>query len=86
MSHTCHARGCAAPVPPRMLMCRRHWTMVPRELQNAVLKSYLPGQEVRKNPTAVYLETARTAILAVFAKEQAKAGAERARESQGTLF
>ena len=28
MKHTCHAKGCPVPVPPEMLMCRRHWFAV----------------------------------------------------------
>lgn len=34
--HYCHAKGCAASCPPRMLMCRAHWSMVPGDLQRSV--------------------------------------------------
>lgn len=60
--HPCHASGCSMEVPPRMLMCRRHWRMVPRSLQDAVWATYVIGQEARKDPTAEYLEAARAAI------------------------
>ena len=36
MSHHCHALGCNAPCPPRMLMCRACWSKVPRTLQSEV--------------------------------------------------
>lgn len=67
--HLCHAEGCGTAVPPRMLMCRRHWRMVPRALQDAVWAEYVPGQERRKDPTESYLDAAHEAIRAVAAKE-----------------
>ena len=63
--HTCHARGCKAAVPPRMLMCRRHWYMVPRELRARVWATYRPGQEISKTPSAAYLAAALEAVNAV---------------------
>jgi len=36
MSHTCHAAGCPREVEPKLLMCLRHWRMVPRHLQREV--------------------------------------------------
>jgi len=64
-AHTCHAEGCTKTVPPRMLMCLPHWRMVPRELQRQVWDTYVPGQEVRKDPTREYLEAHRAAVAAV---------------------
>lgn len=69
MSHTCHARDCQRTVPPRMLMCRTHWRMVPRPLQDAVWDTYVPGQEERKDPTMDYLDAAEAAIAAVAVME-----------------
>ena len=71
--HTCHARGCHEAVPERMLMCRRHWRMVPPALQRRVWAEYVPGQEVRKDPTSAYLEVAQAAIDVVFARESSEA-------------
>jgi hypothetical protein len=68
--HLCHARGCGRAVPPRMLMCLAHWRLVPRPLQEAVWATYVPGQEVRKDPTGEYLAAARAAVDAVAAREQ----------------
>lgn len=50
-------------------MCLPHWRMVPRVLQRKVWAAYVPGQEIRKDPTRAYLEIAREVIAAVAAKE-----------------
>lgn len=67
--HLCHAEGCTLEVPPRMLMCRRHWFMVPKPLQARVWATYRAGQEIDKNPSGAYMEAQRAAIAAVKAKE-----------------
>lgn len=69
--HLCHAKGCKVRVPRRMLMCRKHWFMVPRDLQAAVWATYVDGQENRMDPTPEYLAAAKAAIDAVAAKEAA---------------
>lgn len=71
-NHTCHAKDCPKIIPPKLLMCLKHWRMVPLELQRAVWATYRPGQEVDKRPSAEYLEAARAAISAVAAKESAQ--------------
>lgn len=71
-NHTCHAEACDVKVPPKMLMCRRHWRMVPYGLQLAVWAEYQPGQEKLDGtafPTEDYLGAAHDAIEAVAAKE-----------------
>lgn len=65
MDHLCHAVDCARSVPPRMLMCRKHWAMVPRQIQSWVWATYVMGQEERKDPTPEYMEAAHSAIDAV---------------------
>jgi len=67
-------------VAPSLLMCPRHWRMVPRPLQQAVWASYRPGQERDKSPSRLYLFHAKAAIDAVAAKEAATAC------QQGRLF
>jgi hypothetical protein len=67
--HTCHARGCNVPVPPRLLMCRVHWRMVPKPLRDEVWMTYRPGQEITKEPTPEYLDAMQAAIEAVAQKE-----------------
>ncbi len=69
MSHKCHALACNVNVPPRLLMCPRHWRKVPKKLQSDVWSFYVSGQEIRKNPTLDYLMAAWTAIFAVADKE-----------------
>lgn len=71
MKHLCHAKGCKTPVPPKMLMCLKHWRMVPRHLQRQVWAHYRPGQEVDKRPTREYLQVMDAAIDAVAQKEEA---------------
>lgn len=48
-----------------MLMCPRHWRMVPKPLQRAVWATYVDGQEDRKDPSAAYIEAALAAVAAV---------------------
>jgi hypothetical protein len=69
MSHTCHARACKVPVPPKLLMCPKHWKLVPRLEQAQVWAHYRPGQEIDKTPTKKYLDAADAAIRAVAQKE-----------------
>lgn len=70
MSHTCHAYGCKKEVPPRMLMCLKHWRMVPKDAQNDIWRYYVPGQEVRKDPTNDYLKAQQRAVVMVLMKEE----------------
>jgi hypothetical protein len=69
MAHECHARGCHTHVLPSMFMCKRHWFMVPERLRDAVWAAYVPGQEVRKDPTMAYINVANKAIQAVYDRE-----------------
>lgn len=68
-NHVCHAIGCEVEVPPKMLMCLRHWRMVPKVLQARVWATYRPGQEIDKNPTGAYMEAQQAAVDAVAKKE-----------------
>lgn len=62
MKHLCHAEACQATVPPKLLMCAKHWRMVPKVLQDEVWALYIPGQEVTKDPTIEYLECVHRVI------------------------
>jgi hypothetical protein len=44
--------------------------MVPKTLRHAVWRTYRPGQEIDKDPSAAYLESAAAAIEAVAVQEQ----------------
>lgn len=70
MTHVCHADGCKVAVPPSMLMCLRHWRMVPRALQSAVWRTYRNGQEIDKRPSPAYMIARRAAVQAVAEKEK----------------
>ena len=65
MSHKCHAKGCNIDVDPRLLMCLRHWRLLPAPLKRAVWRHYREGQERTKDPSAAYMEAQRAAIDAV---------------------
>lgn len=69
MEHHCHARNCTTPVKPELLMCLKHWRMVPKKLQQEVWKHYRPGQCDDKEPSEEWFKAADAAILAVFEKE-----------------
>jgi hypothetical protein len=70
--HLCHAQDCTRPVPPKMFMCRTHWFMVPKPMQDRIWRHYVPGQERRKDPTLEYLAAAMEAIRYVAELEAAK--------------
>lgn len=39
--HYCHARPlCKVPVPPALLFCKRHWAMVPADMQEIHLANF----------------------------------------------
>jgi hypothetical protein len=52
-----------------MLMCARHWRMVPRKTQITVWNEYRPGQEMDKKPSLGYLAIQRMAVGEVAEKE-----------------
>jgi hypothetical protein len=69
MAHLCHAKACEVAVPPKMFMCKRHWYMVPKPMRDEVWAVYVPGQEIRKDPTLEYLLVTQLAIEEVARKE-----------------
>jgi hypothetical protein len=60
--HLCHATDCQREVPPAKFMCPKHWHALPDRMQRAVWGAYVPGQEIRKDPSAQYLRVTREAI------------------------
>ena len=67
--HHCHATGCRRAVAPEMLMCRRHWFMVPAPLRAWVLETYRDGQCDDWRPSAAYCAAAAAAVTAVARQE-----------------
>lgn len=65
LEHRCHAAGCQNPIPPKLLMCRKHWSKVPKKIQRLVRTQYRAGQEITKTPSSEYMFAARLAIAAV---------------------
>lgn len=63
--HICHARDCKVAISPTLLMCMKHWRMVPGSIKARVLDHYRAGQTVDKKPTHAYLEAAQDAVRAV---------------------
>lgn len=59
MSHTCHWPGCEREVPPSMWGCKPHWFALPKALRDDIWRTYRPGQEISKTPSAEYLAAAR---------------------------
>lgn len=77
MRHTCHARRCETPVPPRLFMCRRHWFMVPEPLRAEIKAEYRPPQCKTKRPSRAWVTAAIAAVRAVDEREH---GTERGRD------
>lgn len=65
MKHKCHAHACEADVPPRMLMCAKHWFSLRKPLRDAVWREYQNGQEISKTPTARYMAVQQLAVAEV---------------------
>lgn len=63
----CAALECQATVPSRLLMCRRHWALVPVLIRNRVWAHYRNGQEEAgtARPSPEYFAAVRDAIRAV---------------------
>ncbi len=69
MSHVCHAINCKIEVPPEMLMCKKHWFMVPKDIRNQIWEHYRSGQCNDKKPSREWLMAAKNAIKTVWEKE-----------------
>ena len=72
IEHYCHAIDCEKEVPPRLLMCAKHWKMVPKNLQSEIWRLYRPGQDRDKNPSFEYLDAMTDCIR--FVREREKPG------------
>lgn len=58
-NHHCHWTGCDKNVPPAMWGCKKHWFKLPARLRARIWRTYRPGQEVTKDPSADYLAVAK---------------------------
>lgn len=59
LGHKCHWQGCDKDVPPAMWGCSHHWYSLPLKLRSRIWRTYQPGQEITKDPSAEYLAVAR---------------------------
>lgn len=73
-THECAAKGCSAQITHRLLMCFRHWRMVPANLQRALFNAYrkVPGGGGRADLTPQYLQAMEACVKAVAAAEGSK--------------
>lgn len=55
-------------------MCKRHWRMVPKDIQDRVYATYRPGQCDDMRPSREWFKAARDAIGAVIDAERARQG------------
>jgi hypothetical protein len=60
-THQCPGPGCHAQVPDAMLMCKRHWGAVPRDLQRRVYTAYRFGQSM-SDASPEYIDAMNAAI------------------------
>ena len=61
--HLCHWPGCSRKVPPKMWGCKQHWFTLPASIRRRIWATYVPGQEVRKDPSGAYLAAAQEADI-----------------------
>lgn len=57
--HTCHWPTCKKAVAPKLWGCVTHRYFLPKRLRDKIWNTYVPGQEIRKDPSAAYLEVAQ---------------------------
>ncbi len=67
--HVCHAIACTEMVPPKMLMCRKHWFSVPKIIRDQVMAHYRSGQIGDWKPSKEYCEAAKAALRAAAENE-----------------
>ncbi len=65
MIHHCHAHRCDKPVPPARFACPAHWYSLRKEMQDAVWREYVNGQEIRKDASVRYLAVQQRAIAEI---------------------
>lgn len=67
--HTCHYPGCNAIVKPQFWGCSPHWFALPAWARSMIWATYVPGQELKKNPTQAYLDVAERVQVWIVATE-----------------
>jgi len=63
--HRCHVPDCDVETRPEMLMCKKHWNLVPLQLRLWVNRTYRDGQCNDKKVSKEWLTASRRAIDSV---------------------
>lgn len=58
-NHHCHWPNCDAAVPAAAWGCKKHWYMLPKDMQRRIWRAFRPGQEESKTPSREYVAVAR---------------------------
>jgi len=67
----CFAEGCEARIPRRLLMCAKHWKLVPQRLQIEVYETLDAWQHLGSPaPYQAAIEAARVAVAELEAQRQ----------------
>lgn len=66
--HPCAASPCKKQIEDKLLMCMRHWRMVPRDIQREIWQHYVQGQ-TWETATTQYRSAYLKAVDAVRAVE-----------------
>lgn len=74
MYHDCAISCCGERIPTSMLMCRKHWRMVPRPIQTRVNDAWWLAPDMRCMESAEYMSARQDAIDAVVAKLRLSTG------------
>ena len=72
MGHRCHVPKCATACPPRMLMCAKHWRMVPGDVQHEVYRTVGKRGKCVDASWAPWWRAQAKAIDAVLRREHAE--------------
>jgi hypothetical protein len=70
-THKCYAAECPYVLPANLLMCKRHWFLVPQGIRNRVWALYRAGKEGTVEHRAA-CQAAREAVARITGKDVSK--------------
>lgn len=62
MKHLCHANQCPTITEKKFLMCKNHWLLAPKTLQDAVWKAFKGTTEGERFKSIPYMEACADAV------------------------
>ena len=71
-THKCAARSCDKRISLNLLMCGRHWMLLPRRIRERIWSEYHKGIADGTHPTGAYALAVDEAVRAVDGKELAR--------------